>query len=108
RVPKISALLVVLGIIALLNFQHAQAQFVAGGSADGSEDQTGQGAYAGGSAGNTAVGPNANSSGTSSNNTAVGNLANAQGDNGSNVAVGVGAVSFGSGVSSNVAVGAGT
>jgi hypothetical protein len=60
----------------------AQAQFVCGGSTDGSEPQTGAGATAAGDARNVACGANANASSTgtpSAANTAFGDGANASG-----------------------------
>jgi len=62
----------------------AQAQFVCGGSADGS----GGGAMAGGSVRNFACGTSANASGNRSANTATGTHAMADGDRSNNVATG--------------------
>jgi trimeric autotransporter adhesin len=82
--------------------QPAHAQFVCGGSANGSEPQFGNGATATpGSPNNFACGLNANANNaggsTVSNNTAIGTLANASGNGSNNTASGEGADASGNG-----------
>jgi hypothetical protein len=83
----------------------AQAQFVCGGSTDGSEPQGGAGATGAGSTANVACGSQANASGgVDSDNVAMGFAANASGVTSSNVGLGAFADASGSG-STNTAIG---
>ncbi len=72
----VSALII---IIITITSTPARAQFVCGGSTNGSGALTGGGATAAGSSDNFACGQNANASGNGSNNTATGTSANASG-----------------------------
>jgi hypothetical protein len=91
-------------VLSLALATTAQAQFVCGGSTDGSETQGAAGATATGSPSNFACGTDATASGTGSANVANGGAANASGNASGNIATGTQAIAAGTG-SVNTATG---